>query len=354
MYEAGSTAGANPGGQALLHLNPAAQRAFTQLELGDQIAGAGFPVSAIELRTETGDEIGTFPAVGGDYRYITRAELFGLLLDDARRRELPITFGCRLHEAMSNSNAATATFTNGRVVESDVVIGADGVNSTVRAAVDAHATPVYTGQWFVHGEAAPDGTRHSPPKLVKVVRDSTTNHAFGWTTVADGRTYWWLRATAAPLAADSGSGPSCRADLDSFVPGGCPGHHLLSNSPGPFATYNAYAVPPGVQWRSGRLALLGDAVHACSPAASQSVALAAEDAVALASALRGHAPEPGLALYQQMRRARAERAVAAGNPRRGLSPGPTYTLDRDTPVTAQLAATLHRQYELGERERAEL
>jgi hypothetical protein len=47
-----------------------------------------------------------------------------------------------------------------------------------------------------------------------------------------------------------------------------------------------------------------------------------------------------------MRRARAERAIAAGNPHRGITPGPRYPIEWDSPATAEAADQVHSEHAL--------
>jgi 2-polyprenyl-6-methoxyphenol hydroxylase-like FAD-dependent oxidoreductase len=61
------------------------------------------------------------------------------------------------------------------------------------------------------------------------------------------------------------------------------------------------------------MVVIGDAAHAPSPSSGQGASIALEDAVVLAQALRDCADvAPALAVYEQLRRRRVERVVAAG------------------------------------------
>jgi 2-polyprenyl-6-methoxyphenol hydroxylase-like FAD-dependent oxidoreductase len=331
----------HPDDEGLLHVNPAGQRVLALLGV-EQVASAGFPVKEIALANSDGEEIGRFPAKGGDYRYIPRFELVRLLERQVKRREIPIRNGCALLSAVPGS-PPLLTFADDSTASPELVVGADGVRSTVRGAVDPTAEPHYTGQWFVHG-VTNRTAQPTDPRVVHVVRDGTTGHAFGWTTLEKGTTRWWLRATAPSLGTDDVSGCPTRDRLIELAPGGCPGEELMSEASGELAAYNAYAMPRGVRWSTSGVVLVGDSAHACSPAASQSSALAAEDALTLAIALRDNPRESALENYVLMRRARAERAVAAGDPRRGLTPGPDFEVDWNTTVTRETAQAFHERY----------
>lgn len=74
---------------------------------------------------------------------------------------------------------------------------------------------------------------------------------------------------------------------------------------------NTYDLPHIPTWWHDRTVLVGDAVHAPSPSSGQGTAMALEDAVVLARALRG-STENALADYEHSRRARVEKIVKAG------------------------------------------
>ena len=65
-------------------------------------------------------------------------------------------------------------------------------------------------------------------------------------------------------------------------------------------------------WGRGRVTLLGDAAHPVLPHTAQGAALALEDAVALAMALKREDVEGSLRRYENVRSRRTRRVVAAG------------------------------------------
>ena len=77
------------------------------------------------------------------------------------------------------------------------------------------------------------------------------------------------------------------------------------------STYDLGHVPV---WHRGRLLLMGDAAHAPSPSSGQGASMALEDAVELARCLRDvtGGVEAAFAAYEELRRARVEKIVAAG------------------------------------------
>ncbi|GAA4748576.1 hypothetical protein GCM10023328_33670 [Modestobacter marinus] len=78
------------------------------------------------------------------------------------------------------------------------------------------------------------------------------------------------------------------------------------------------------------MVLIGDAAHATSPAAGQGSSLAVEDAVVLARCLRDLPVPEAFRVFEDLRRARVERVVAAAfRTSSAKSPPPVGRLVRD-------------------------
>jgi 2-polyprenyl-6-methoxyphenol hydroxylase-like FAD-dependent oxidoreductase len=92
------------------------------------------------------------------------------------------------------------------------------------------------------------------------------------------------------------------------------------------------------------MVLVGDAVHAASPASGQGASMAFEDAVTLALCLRDRpSPAEAFAAYERLRRRRVEAVVARGK-RAGdaKAPGPVGRWIRDRLVMPLVAASMNR------------
>jgi 2-polyprenyl-6-methoxyphenol hydroxylase-like FAD-dependent oxidoreductase len=93
------------------------------------------------------------------------------------------------------------------------------------------------------------------------------------------------------------------------------------------------------------MVLIGDAVHATSPASGQGSSLALEDAVVLARCLRDLPVPEAFAVFEGLRRERVERVVAQGfGVSSAKSPPPIGRLARDLlmPVVLRRAAARGR------------
>ena len=90
---------------------------------------------------------------------VGRGDLHRVLQDRAAEAGVRFEYGKRLVGATETADAVTATFADGTTATADVLIGADGVRSTVRTLIDPDAPAAgYTGLLGFQGyvDAAPD------------------------------------------------------------------------------------------------------------------------------------------------------------------------------------------------------
>jgi salicylate hydroxylase len=105
---------------------------------------------------------------------------------------------------------------------------------------------------------------------------------------------------------ESWSIPSTRAELLGHLSDACAGvTGLVAATPEDWLfKWALFAREPLESWVAGRVTLLGDAAHAMLPFMGQGAATAIEDAMVLARALAGSAPEEALSRYEAARRER--------------------------------------------------
>lgn len=331
VFEAHPDSGADIG--AFLTLADNGMRALAQIDAAEPVAAAGFPLTRMAVIADTGAEIAAVPLGGHEhpltnYRCLRRAELGSILRAEALRRGIPIQHGARLESIKDG----TVRFTDGSTETGDVVIGADGLNSTLRPLVDPDSTgPRYAGQHVFYGyttEAAPP----TEPERITMIRGSGA--AFGYCVSPEGETYWFARVFADAATGDA-TPEQCR---DRLVPllrkDDTPAADIVAATGDQLMVTNAWDLNPGGRWHTDYALLIGDAAHAASPATGQGASMALEDAIVLAKALRD-APDDAFAGYERWRRPRVERnigvsaAATAGRPSGGGPQGRTSRVDAD-------------------------
>ena len=259
--------------------------AFEQLGLSQAAIDAGFVLKALHFHdAATGAVTRKLPPTHMPGREhlpdigITRPALHQVLIDGAARNGVKISFGTTVGELDNRDDGARVTLTDGRVLDVDLVVGADGAYSKMRQRLFGDRYPnVYTGQsvW-----------RYNLPRP----KDLDVSHIF------DGIRH--QRAGLIPLNAtqmylllvscEPGNPRMPPERLDALMrerlEGYCP----------EIAAAAAQVVDPklvvyrpleGVfvkePWHRGRVLLLGDAVHTPSPHLAQGAGMAIEDAAVL-------------------------------------------------------------------------
>lgn len=158
VYEAYPTAADRVG--AFLTLASNGVDALGAIAADQPVVAAGFPTPWITMRSGTGKRLGESPLGntlpdGTASHTMRRADLCRALHDQAISRGVRIEFDRRLVAAEDTGDGVRATFADGSVATGDVLIGCDGVRSTVRAIIDPRApAPKYAGLLGTGGYAS--------------------------------------------------------------------------------------------------------------------------------------------------------------------------------------------------------
>src|SRR5579862_4802480 len=136
---------------AAVNASPQAVKALRAIGVGDKVAAVGTSSPGIYTRNMQTGEFLEFrdrrkisARYNAPYYAMHRADLLDALasgLDPAL-----IHLGHRLTAVEERDASAALTFANGRTIEADIVIGADGVRSVLRQALYGDDNPTYTGQ----------------------------------------------------------------------------------------------------------------------------------------------------------------------------------------------------------------
>ena len=248
---------------------------------------------------------------GAPYVTIHRADLHSILVEAANEAGVQLMTDA----AVVSTPGTSVTLHDGRRIEGDAVIGADGLKSVIRQrfeAAPAHFTGHVAWRGLVPVDAgladliAPPGIHIGPGRMVTrypVRGGAFLNMVFfarqdGWTE--DG---WQI--------------PASGDDLARTFDGWCDEvqRMIAAAGQGPLFKWAINARSPLLDWTiDGNVALLGDAAHAMTPFLGHGAACAIEDAVVLARALEASdSISEGLARYVAARKERATFIQAESN-----------------------------------------
>lgn len=185
----------------------------------------------------------------------------------------------------------------------DLLVGADGLRSTVRDWLYPRVRPRYAGHaaWRMVTEPA--------PRLADGSVVWGRGERFGFASLPGGRVYCF--GTASLPAGGAAAGGEYAEVVRRFGDWPEPIPTLLAAvAPGTVLRHDVYDLPPLPSFVRGRTVLLGDAAHAMTPSLGQGACQALEDAVVLAACLDSEPDVPSaLARYDRARRPRTQGIV---------------------------------------------
>jgi len=312
----------------------------------------GFPTPRLVMWSGTGKRLGEVAngmrlADGTVSMTIKRGLLQRVLREEAERRGIEVRFGKRLQAVEATADGrALARFADGTEAAADVLVGADGIHSPTRAAIDPGApAPAYTGLLSIGGYAR--GTSVAPtPDTMNMVFGRRA--FFGYLVKPSGEVYWFANLARAgePTARELAAVPAAdwkRELLDLFEGDVDLIGEVIRSTEGDVGAFPIHDVPAVPTWHRGPAVLIGDAAHATSPNSGQGASMAIEDALVLAKSLRD-LPDTGAAFraFEAARRGRTERVVAysrrIGNTKVTTNPVALRIRDLVMPVALRLFA----------------
>jgi 2-polyprenyl-6-methoxyphenol hydroxylase-like FAD-dependent oxidoreductase len=299
----------------------------------------GFPTPRITLRSTTGKRLGesrtgqSLPD-GTTSQTIKRADLYRVLREQAQVRGVRIEHGKRLVAAEETGAGVRAMFADGSEAVGDVLIGSDGVHSTVRQIIDPSAPgPSYAGLVGTGGFARGVRVGTEPGHYEMVFGRRAF---FGYAVAPDGEVWWFanvprrdepVRGQAEAITHDARR----NLLLDLFATDAGPAVEIVQATAQIMPMSPVHALPHLPAWHGGRMLVVGDAAHAPSPTSGQGASLAIEDAVVLGKCLRDVSdPRAAFVAFENARRPRVERIIrAAARINDSKAAGPVARVVRD-------------------------
>jgi FAD-dependent urate hydroxylase len=335
VYEAyHSTADGVGGG---LSIAPNGLNALGVLGADEVVRRIGMPMTAMVIESWNGKQLAEFGSLPGlrSTQFVWRAELHRALYEEAARRGIPTEHGKRLVGVENGGDGVTARFADGTEASADILIGADGIRSTVRSLIDPAAPkPRYAGLLSFGARMTDTGLASTDGKMFMTFGKRAF---FGYQVSDDSSGIWFVNLPhPQPMtlteARAVGADEWLRVLRKAFAEDRTPALDLLRRTePADLLVVGPMEdIPTVPTWRKGRMVLIGDAAHATSPSSGQGASLAIESAVHLARCLRDLPHEQALATYEQLRRPRVEKILAtAARTNSDKAAGPIARVLRD-------------------------
>ena len=292
---------------------PNATRALKSLGLLDDVAARSGPTTHFLVRTSCGKilmniALGEFDVPALCTR---RSDLLASLLSAVPRERMRL--GREWACLEQSGSGVRMHFADGSVAEHDAVIGADGIRSRVRAQLFGISEPICRGYMVWRGVASYAG------RAIRPGHNSETwgrGSRFGILDIGQERFTWYATANI-PTGDASSPDERKRQLLQRFAGWHEPIPGLIDATEFILAN-GAYDLHPLPRWTAGRVTLLGDAAHPCTPNLGQGGAMALEDALVLAKCVaRERSIQSALRRYESLRRRRTrhvqQRSLLMGN-----------------------------------------
>ncbi|MBT2443114.1 FAD-dependent oxidoreductase [Streptomyces sp. ISL-36] len=266
-----------------------ALRVLRELGVWEQVQASGFGFDSVGITAPDGTvlHVDRDLRTGGDDLPATigiqRPRLQQILIDAVRASGARVRLGTRAETLDQDAEGVSVRFTDGAEGRYDLVIAADGLGSTTRAALGITAEPEPTGMaiWRV-----------AAPRPAEVTRTDLAYggpaYISGYCPTGDTTLYAYVveanrDRTSIP--------PESYADemrrLASAYGGFWPQITESITDPAKvnYTWFDRMLVEGS--WHRGRVVLIGDAAHCCPPTLAQGAALSLEDAWVLAQMLTG-------------------------------------------------------------------
>lgn len=290
-----------------------ALRVFDALGAWDEIREAGYVFEGLHLRAPGPGApiVAQLPDVksgGPDYPAamgMPRPDLARILFAHAEKAGANIRFGAKV-TAITQTDAGVEVFVNDESAGLyDLLVGADGLNSTVRQLIGIETKPEPTGMgiWrsFVSRPAEVERSElyYGGPVYIAGYTPTGEDSMYAFLVEKAQDRVGLSDEEAARIMVDESrayDGPwnSIRADLEA-------GAHAN------YTWFTKHIVP--APWNRGRVVIIGDAAHSCPPTIAQGAAQALEDALVLTELLVER-DELDAALWDEFHARRIPRATA--------------------------------------------
>jgi len=297
-----------------INVAPNSTRIFRKLGLEKEMLAAGIqPRLKFSRDWATGERLFTVPVPELRERYQAPLIAFhrGALQEVLFNALRPGSLVCGKHlQALSQKDdGVTLAFADGTVAQADLVVGADGMHSKVRAALFGAAAPDYYGAVAYRsliptgdlGAYLPDdNTKWWAPD--RYVLTYYTTEARDELNLVTGSPQRWQGTSFAPQSAAS-------EELLEQFQGFHPEVQTVLKAARNITKWPMLERDPFKPWHRGSVVLLGDACHPTTPHMGQGAGMAIEDAIVLSRCIQEAEGQPLEPAFMRYCNARFERTA---------------------------------------------
>ena len=259
----------------------------------------GYLTTNYQFNSQSGKELANVPVDGFELPVVSihRAELHQLLW-----RHVPsetFVLGQTFERFEQERDQVYAHFTSGLTVKGDALIGADGLRSRVRAALNGDQPPIYRNFKTWRGLTNYVPSKYRPGYIQEFLG---RGKGFGFMMLGKGRMYWYAAATAPLAQPDASVGRKKELEImfqDWFasVP-----ELITATDETSILTTDLYDRTLAQPWSKQNITLLGDAAHPMLPTMGQGACTALEDAFVVTQCLQEQAnPTAAFQQYESLR-----------------------------------------------------
>lgn len=298
-----------------VQLSPNAMKVIRALDLEKDVLGVSFEPENHVIRSWKSGRIVSATKLKGSLRAAYDAGYYGFHRADLHQvlqRAVPaecVRLAAKCSSVRVGPQGATVVLEDGTEITSDVVVGADGVHSVVRASLLGPESPRFTGNvcWrgLVRADAMAPGAI-SPDMTVWFGPGAS----FVYYYVRGGKLVNWVAMCEADeWRSESWKVEGDRNELIERYRHWHPTVRELIEKSDRYLKWALLDRDPLPHWTQGAVTLLGDAAHPMLPYLAQGACMAIEDGYAVAASLARHSGDVPRALkeYEDARQPRTAR-----------------------------------------------
>ncbi|KHO01587.1 Aromatic-ring hydroxylase-like protein [Metarhizium album ARSEF 1941] len=225
---------------------------------------------------------------GAPWLLIHRADYMTVLLDEAQRVGVRIKLGCDVDSV--DFDTPSVRLKSGHVYQADVIVGSDGINSTVRSIMHPSIQPIPTGEYayrtlFARSQLSSPSFQHllSTAGTSRCWMGPLANAVFY--PLQDGTLFNLVIAIANPHFNSTCDEKALLSSVRAWLSGWDPTLLEMLDAASHLVRFPLYQVDNLPFWSKGCVTLTGDAAHAMLPHLAQGAATGVEDGFILGTLL---------------------------------------------------------------------